>query len=178
MPTNPSFSPLSYFQSQSSALYLSYDYPSFPPYVYQVNSVSHFSPWSSTGFLSHRSSEATSPVEFVKQNDLSCQSYDSLQSAVKLSSYEKQLPRHSSGGVTSSNVSSGVAISNKTRIRRTQDLHERFVESVEQLGGAESYVKVGAFGYDTLQIGFGFYRTGCGLLGIIFFILITDICGC
>ncbi|XXG80113.1 hypothetical protein AAC387_Pa09g1053 [Persea americana] len=95
MPTNPSFSPLSYFQSQSSALYLSDDYPSFPPYVYQVNSVSHFSPWSSTGFLSHRSSEATSPVEFVKQNDLSCQSYDSLQSAVKLSSYGNQNSRMS-----------------------------------------------------------------------------------
>ncbi|XXG46235.1 hypothetical protein AAC387_Pa02g1136 [Persea americana] len=189
MPTNPSFSPLSYFQSQSSELYPSDHYPCFPPYVYQVNSLSHFSPWSSTGFLSHRSSEATSPVKFMKQNDLNYQSHDSLQSAVKLSSYgnqnsrtsahlsriqsrsfqgsellpfmeskmtgedvildatrklqnlqpapEKQLPRHSSGGVTSSNISSGVATSNKTRIRWTQDLHECFVESVEQLGGAD-----------------------------------------
>ncbi|XXG59423.1 hypothetical protein AAC387_Pa04g1515 [Persea americana] len=50
---------------------------------------------------------------------------------------EKQLPRHSSVGVTSSNVSSGVAIWNKTRIRWTQDLHERFVESLEELGAAK-----------------------------------------
>ncbi|CAL9195116.1 unnamed protein product [Musa hybrid cultivar] len=44
---------------------------------------------------------------------------------------EKQLP------ITSASVSSATAISNKTRIRWTQDLHERFVECVNRLGGAE-----------------------------------------
>ncbi|XP_010257443.1 PREDICTED: protein PHOSPHATE STARVATION RESPONSE 3-like [Nelumbo nucifera] len=34
-------------------------------------------------------------------------------------------------------VSAGAAVSNKTRIRWTPDLHERFVESVNRLGGAE-----------------------------------------
>ncbi|KAK3000924.1 hypothetical protein RJ639_021166 [Escallonia herrerae] len=46
-----------------------------------------------------------------------------------------------SGGasvITSSNsVSSGAIISSKTRIRWTQDLHDRFVECVNHLGGAE-----------------------------------------
>ncbi|KAK2976122.1 hypothetical protein RJ640_010657 [Escallonia rubra] len=46
-----------------------------------------------------------------------------------------------SGGasvITSSNsVSSGAIISSKTRIRWTQDLHDRFLECVNHLGGAE-----------------------------------------
>lgn len=46
--------------------------------------------------------------------------------------------QQTSGGVTSSNVSSGAAVPNKTRIRWTQDLHERFVECVNRLGGPES----------------------------------------
>ncbi|RRT63999.1 hypothetical protein B296_00006451 [Ensete ventricosum] len=45
---------------------------------------------------------------------------------------ENQLP------VTPAGVSSATAISSKTRIRWTQDLHERFVECVNRLGGAES----------------------------------------
>ncbi|URE14130.1 G-type lectin S-receptor-like serine threonine-protein kinase [Musa troglodytarum] len=44
---------------------------------------------------------------------------------------QKQLP------INSASVSSATAISNKTRIRWTQDLHERFVECVNRLGGAE-----------------------------------------
>lgn len=48
---------------------------------------------------------------------------------------EKLSPKPSIG--VSRNFSSGVAVSNKTRIRWTRDLHERFVESVNRLGGAE-----------------------------------------
>ncbi|XP_043693820.1 myb family transcription factor PHL5-like [Telopea speciosissima] len=53
---------------------------------------------------------------------------------------DKQSPEPSSGGVSvtsGSSVSSGGAASSKTRIRWTPDLHERFVESVNRLGGAE-----------------------------------------
>lgn len=35
-------------------------------------------------------------------------------------------------------MSTGSVIQNKTRIRWTQDLHEKFVECVNHLGGAES----------------------------------------
>lgn len=51
---------------------------------------------------------------------------------------EKQLsPRH--GSVCSANsASSGPVLSSKTRIRWTQDLHEKFVECLNRLGGAES----------------------------------------
>lgn len=47
---------------------------------------------------------------------------------------EKQSPRFSS----SSSFSTGPVITNKTRIRWTQDLHEKFVECVNRLGGADS----------------------------------------
>ncbi|XP_043690591.1 myb family transcription factor PHL5-like isoform X2 [Telopea speciosissima] len=53
---------------------------------------------------------------------------------------DRQSPRPTSGGVSytsGSPVSSGAAASSKTRIRWTQDLHVRFVESVNRLGGAE-----------------------------------------
>ncbi|KAK9196481.1 hypothetical protein WN943_004609 [Citrus x changshan-huyou] len=46
---------------------------------------------------------------------------------------EKQSPRFSS----SSSFSTGPVITNKTRIRWTQDLHEKFVECVNRLGGAD-----------------------------------------
>ncbi|THG07088.1 hypothetical protein TEA_022509 [Camellia sinensis var. sinensis] len=42
------------------------------------------------------------------------------------------------GGVSVTSGNSGSAISSKTRIRWTQDLHDRFVECVNRLGGAES----------------------------------------
>ncbi|XP_042489601.1 myb family transcription factor PHL5-like isoform X2 [Macadamia integrifolia] len=53
---------------------------------------------------------------------------------------DKQSPRPTSGGISftsGSPVSFGAAASSKTRIRWTPDLHERFVESVNRLGGAE-----------------------------------------
>nr|CAD1831332.1 unnamed protein product [Ananas comosus var. bracteatus] len=46
-----------------------------------------------------------------------------------------QLVTNSAG--SSSNVPSNLTVQNKTRIRWTQDLHERFVECVNRLGGAE-----------------------------------------
>ncbi|KAL5983336.1 hypothetical protein ACLOJK_017420 [Asimina triloba] len=53
-------------------------------------------------------------------------------------STEKQIPRPSgAASAMSSNGSSGMSVPNKTRIRWTPDLHERFVESVNRLGGAE-----------------------------------------
>ncbi|EXB93640.1 Myb family transcription factor APL [Morus notabilis] len=55
---------------------------------------------------------------------------------------EKQSPRFSSGNgcistITLNTASTGPGISSKTRIRWTQDLHEKFVECVNRLGGAE-----------------------------------------
>lgn len=47
---------------------------------------------------------------------------------------EKQSPRFS----YSNSFSTGSVITNKTRIRWTQDLHEKFVECVNRLGGADS----------------------------------------
>ena len=48
-------------------------------------------------------------------------------------------PSHSTYSVASGNSSSlAAAASNKSRIRWTHDLHKRFVESVNRLGGAES----------------------------------------
>lgn len=52
---------------------------------------------------------------------------------------DKQVPRaFLSVPITPSSVSSGTASSNKTRIRWTPDLHQRFVECVNCLGGSES----------------------------------------
>ncbi|EEF32013.1 myb family transcription factor PHL5 isoform X2 [Ricinus communis] len=56
---------------------------------------------------------------------------------------EMQSPRFSSGVVSVSSASSGnsmatgAVLSSKTRIRWTQDLHEKFVECVNRLGGAD-----------------------------------------
>ncbi|KAL5741824.1 hypothetical protein ACOSP7_028556 [Xanthoceras sorbifolium] len=66
-------------------------------------------------------------------------SYSSSPSHMKYTcQQEKQSPRFSLGGVSSGScVSSGAVLSSKTRIRWTQDLHEKFVECVNRLGGAE-----------------------------------------
>ncbi|XXG48666.1 hypothetical protein AAC387_Pa02g3050 [Persea americana] len=67
---------------------------------------------------------------------------------------EKQPPKPS-GGVTSGNVSPRAAVPNKTRIRWTQDLHDRFVESVNRLGGPDKATPKGIvkmMEYDGLTI--------------------------
>ncbi|XP_059428176.1 myb family transcription factor PHL5-like isoform X2 [Corylus avellana] len=70
-----------------------------------------------------------------------CNSYNSQLPQLSFSSQqEKQSPRFSadSVSVTSGNsASTSAALSSKTRIRWTQDLHEKFVECVSRLGGAE-----------------------------------------
>ncbi|KAL7225116.1 hypothetical protein ACSBR1_020423 [Camellia fascicularis] len=49
----------------------------------------------------------------------------------------RQSTARPAGGVSVTSGNSGSAISSKTRIRWTQDLHDRFVECVNRLGGAE-----------------------------------------
>ncbi|CAL5441751.1 unnamed protein product [Camellia sinensis] len=49
----------------------------------------------------------------------------------------RQSAARPAGGVSVTSGNSGSAISSKTRIRWTQDLHDRFVECVNHLGGAE-----------------------------------------
>ncbi|XP_058073454.1 protein PHOSPHATE STARVATION RESPONSE 2-like isoform X2 [Magnolia sinica] len=68
-------------------------------------------------------------------------------------STEKQISRPMGGVcVAPSNVSSGVAVPNKTRIRWTPDLHERFVESVNRLGEATPKGILKQMDYDGLTI--------------------------
>jgi len=57
------------------------------------------------------------------------------------SQHEKLSPTISAGSLSTSlgsTSSSGNVVSSKTRIRWTKDLHEKFVECVNRLGGAES----------------------------------------
>ncbi|MED6130414.1 hypothetical protein PIB30_000919 [Stylosanthes scabra] len=58
---------------------------------------------------------------------------------VSFTSYQDRSPTPCSGGssVSGNSSSSGVTVSSKTRIRWTQDLHEKFVECVNRLGGAD-----------------------------------------
>ncbi|XVE75702.1 hypothetical protein DITRI_Ditri12bG0114100 [Diplodiscus trichospermus] len=70
-----------------------------------------------------------------------CNPYSSLPAQLSSFQQEKQpSSNYSSGGfsVSSGNsVSSGAVLASKTRIRWTQDLHDKFVECVNRLGGAE-----------------------------------------
>ncbi|KAJ1423237.1 SANT/Myb domain [Sesbania bispinosa] len=72
---------------------------------------------------------------------VSCGSYNLPVSQLSFSSQQEKLsPAFSAGNVstTSGNpASNGSSVSSKTRIRWTQDLHEKFVECVNRLGGAE-----------------------------------------
>ncbi|RWR73818.1 myb family transcription factor PHL5-like protein [Cinnamomum micranthum f. kanehirae] len=101
MPANPSCSPLSCFQSQSTPFY-----PGFPPCVYQFGPLPltpQFSPRHSTDFPSHGPSEATSPVTLTKQGNLVSHASNTLQPVLKLPSYGNQDSRASSscGGIDS-----------------------------------------------------------------------------
>lgn len=68
-------------------------------------------------------------------------SFDSPHGQLNFSSQRENQDSRIPGGtsVTAGNsVSSGVSSSSKTRIRWTPDLHEKFVECVHRLGGADS----------------------------------------
>ncbi|EOY09469.1 Myb-like HTH transcriptional regulator family protein, putative isoform 1 [Theobroma cacao] len=69
-----------------------------------------------------------------------CNSYSSPLAQLSIFQQGKQSSNCSSGtfSVSSGNsVSTGAALASKTRIRWTQDLHDKFVECVKRLGGAE-----------------------------------------
>ncbi|XWS66428.1 hypothetical protein CRYUN_Cryun05aG0198600 [Craigia yunnanensis] len=69
-----------------------------------------------------------------------CNSYSSPLTQLSFFQQEKQSSNLSSGGfsVSSGNsVSTGAVLASKIRIRWTQDLHDKFVECVKRLGGAE-----------------------------------------
>ncbi|GKV34593.1 hypothetical protein SLEP1_g42957 [Rubroshorea leprosula] len=79
------------------------------------------------------------PMEGNQDRRGYCNSYTSPLMQLSFSS-QKEPPSYSLGSfsVSSCNsVSSGAVPTNKTRIRWTQDLHEKFVECVNRLGGAE-----------------------------------------
>ncbi|XWS59236.1 hypothetical protein CRYUN_Cryun08bG0104200 [Craigia yunnanensis] len=69
-----------------------------------------------------------------------CNSYSSPLVQLSYFQQEKQSSNNSSGGfsVSSGNsVSTGAVLASKTRIRWTEHLHDKFVECVKRLGGAE-----------------------------------------
>ncbi|CAL0302487.1 unnamed protein product [Lupinus luteus] len=73
-------------------------------------------------------------------NTVAYSSYNLPVPQMKLSSWNEKSTTISTGnGSTSSGnpVSDGTIVANKTRIRWTRDLHEKFVECVNRLGGAE-----------------------------------------
>ncbi|XP_068649265.1 protein PHOSPHATE STARVATION RESPONSE 1-like [Aristolochia californica] len=79
------------------------------------------------------------PVDSLRNPGLNSVISDTCISPVQ-SSFQPPVEKHSPkpsgvGALSPGNLPSSV--SNKTRIRWTQDLHERFVEAVHQLGGAE-----------------------------------------
>ena len=72
---------------------------------------------------------------------VACGSYNLPVQQLSFSSQQEKLsPTLSAGSVstTSGHLVSNGPVSSKTRIRWTQDLHEKFVECVNRLGGAES----------------------------------------
>ncbi|XP_010265860.1 PREDICTED: myb family transcription factor PHL5-like [Nelumbo nucifera] len=83
------------------------------------------------------------PSNPYKRNQNPRIGYNPATSPLAQPSLHVQSEKHAlrpSGGVSvasGSTVTSGAAPSSKTRIRWTPDLHERFVESVNRLGGAE-----------------------------------------
>ncbi|XWS43223.1 hypothetical protein CRYUN_Cryun16bG0084200 [Craigia yunnanensis] len=69
-----------------------------------------------------------------------CNSYSSPLAQLSYCQQEKQSSNYSSGGFSVSSgtsVSTGSVLASKTRIRWTQDLHDKFVECVKRLGGSD-----------------------------------------
>lgn len=76
----------------------------------------------------------SSPSAEKRDQKVSCRSSGHLLSQLSFSS---QLEKQPSNFPSANAMSTGSILSNKTRIRWTQDLHEKFVECVNRLGGAE-----------------------------------------
>ncbi|XP_077209995.1 myb family transcription factor RLI1-like [Tasmannia lanceolata] len=79
-------------------------------------------------------------VEGFHNPSVGCNPFNATvtQPSFQIPSDNKQFLKFSGGvHVNSSTVQPAIAASSKTRIRWTQDLHERFVESVNRLGGAD-----------------------------------------
>ena len=65
-------------------------------------------------------------------------SYNLPFTQMSFSSHQDKSPTLSAGSVSGNPASYGISVSSKTRIRWTQDLHKKFVECVNRLGGADS----------------------------------------
>ncbi|XP_027366587.1 protein PHOSPHATE STARVATION RESPONSE 3-like [Abrus precatorius] len=95
-------------------------------------------------FIDDAASVSRSPSTPSKGNQdqtVSCGSYNLPVTQLSFSSQQEKLSPTLSAGSASvacgNPVSNGPVVSSKTRIRWTQDLHEKFVECVNRLGGAE-----------------------------------------
>ncbi|CAL5364071.1 unnamed protein product [Camellia sinensis] len=63
----------------------------------------------------------------------------------------RQSAARPAGGVSVTSGNTGSAISSKTRIRWTQDLHDHFVECVNHLGGAEKKYRIAKYMPDSAE---------------------------
>lgn len=72
------------------------------------------------------------PEESASLFQVSCDLYSKPKSGMSFTFQKEKQPRRLSS------TGSGLALPSKTRIRWTQDLHEKFVECVNRLGGAKS----------------------------------------
>nr|QSD99707.1 MYB family transcription factor [Melilotus albus] len=95
-------------------------------------------------FIDDAASVSMSPLIHSNGNQdhkVSCGSYDFPGSQLNFSYQQDKLsPTMSTGNVSTNSgnpACNGSSVSCKTRIRWTQDLHEKFVECVNRLGGAE-----------------------------------------
>ncbi|KAK7392816.1 hypothetical protein VNO78_21264 [Psophocarpus tetragonolobus] len=92
-------------------------------------------------FIDEAASISRSPsIPSIGSQDqtISCGSYNLPAAQFSFSSQQEMLSPTGSMSTTSGNsISNGPVVSNKTRIRWTQELHEKFVECVNRLGGAE-----------------------------------------
>ncbi|KAJ6362062.1 hypothetical protein OIU78_002459 [Salix suchowensis] len=163
-PERSSNSRMSRFESPASAFYATERCMRFPQYDFQVGS--SFCSQYSKSYNSHPSSGPNYSIDIGEQSDHSYGLNSNLESVAKPHfSYFNSFDKSDKGlGSSSGNKlpsqqhnkfldSHGVSLGNrfsvpfqgnqdrqvrcKTRIRWTQDLHEKFVECVNRLGGAE-----------------------------------------